>query len=346
MSGVPTQRILVAPLDWGLGHATRCAPLIDGWLNEGHEVLIASNGRSAAWLKQRYPQLEVLTDIPDYAVTYPSNGSMVLHFAMQWPRLMRVARAENRWLKQLASERRIDHVYSDNRYGLFHEHVPCTLITHQLYVQVPRWSKMPVYGILNRYCKRFQSIWVPDYKGGNTLSGALSHGGNWDGKVRYIGPLSRLALDFARAPGLEVPDRSRGPVILALVSGPEPSRTAFEHQLRHLLIEMGETALLVVGTPDSERHEVQSNLTIINHLPDEQLAQAIEQAQLIICRAGYSTLMDLHVMKKRALLVPTPGQTEQEYLAEYHAKQGTHEASCQDKLTVEVLREYLQRAMP
>ena len=347
MSAASTQRILVAPLDWGLGHATRCAVLIDRWLKDGHEIILASNGRSAAWLKQRFPQLEVLIDIPDYAVTYPGNGNMVLHFAKQMPRLMRVIRAENRWLERIITERSIDRVYSDNRYGLYDDRVPCTLITHQLYVRVPGWTQPLVYFMLNRYCKRFQSIWIPDYEEGNTLSGALSHGGNWDNRVRYIGPLSRLALDSARAERSQgsVAERSRGPVV-ALISGPEPSRTAFENQLRKLLVKTGLPALLILGKPDCVHGEVQGNLTIVNHLPDDELAHELKQAQLILCRSGYSTIMDLHALNKRALLVATPGQTEQEYLAGYHAMQGTHDAIRQHELTAELLQTQLQRSTP
>ncbi|MFM7725683.1 MAG: hypothetical protein ACKO7B_03205, partial [Flavobacteriales bacterium] len=252
--------------------ATRCAPLIDRWLSEGHEVILASNGRSAAWLQQRYPQLEVLTDIPDYAVTYPSGGNMSLHFAQHLVRLLRVVRAENNWLKKIIPARGIDCVYSDNRYGLYHEGVPCTLITHQLYVRVPWWAKSLVHVILNSYVKRFQTIWVPDYANGKTLSGSLSHGGRWDDKVHYIGPLSRLTPLWPTSEETEtnklkdvkeairqkedlllgkgnISERSLGGEIVALLSGPEPSRTAFELQLRQLLANMQRPALLVLGKP-------------------------------------------------------------------------------------------------
>lgn len=359
MTVTSQQRILVAPLDWGLGHATRCSVLIDRWLEEGHEVILASNGRSASWLQQRYPQLEVLTDIPDYAVTYPSAGSMAVHFAKQLPRLIRVVRDEHRWLERIVTERNIDSVYSDNRYGLYHQRVPCTFITHQLYVRVPWWSKALVHGIFNRYLKRFQSIWVPDYEKGNTLSGALSHGGSWDDRVQYIGPLSRFAVLRLRsgtaqpkAPvaGLAVAERSRGlarpPRLVALISGPEPSRTAFEHELRCLLIETGHTALLILGMPDKTTHEVQGNVTIINHLPDEELADALKQAELVICRSGYSTIMDLEALNVYALLVPTPGQTEQEYLAEYHAQCGVHRSIDQHQLTKDTLVPLMQHPHP
>lgn len=331
----------MAPLDWGLGHAARCAVLIDRWIAEGHEVILASNGRSASWLKQRFPQLEVHTDIPDYAVTYPSNGSMALHFAKQLPRLFGVVRAEHRWLKRIVSKRSIDRVYSDNRYGLYHEQVPCTLITHQLYVRAPWWAKPALHGLLNSYFRRFHSIWVPDYEGGDTLSDALSHGGKWDSRVQYIGPLSRLAFNSPLSG-----EEGLTPRIVALLSGPEPSRTEFETQLRRLLIENNQTALLMLGRPDQPTHEILGNLTVVHHLPDEQLASALTQAELVICRSGYSTIMDLEALSARALLVPTPGQTEQEYLAEYHAQRGKHKRISQHQLTKDTLLSFMQHSHP
>jgi uncharacterized protein (TIGR00661 family) len=131
--------------------------------------------------------------------------------------------------------------------------------------------------------------------------------------------------------------------LVALISGPEPSRTAFEHEFRRLLVETGHTALLILGRPDEEIHEVHGNLTIINHLPDEQLALALKEAQLVICRSGYSTIMDLEALDVRALLVPTPGQTEQEYLAEYHAKLGRHEMISQRELSKVLFDRYLHK---
>jgi UDP:flavonoid glycosyltransferase YjiC (YdhE family) len=345
MSNAHKQHILIAPLDWGLGHATRCAVLIDRWLEKGHEVIIASNGRSAAWLKQRFPHLEVLTDIPDYAVTYPRKGNMALHFARHLPRLIEVVRDEHRWLQRVVALRKIDCVYSDNRYGLYHDDVPCVFITHQLYIRVPWWAKAIIYRILNRHLTQFHSIWVPDYAKGNMLSGALSHGGRWDNRVHYIGPLSRLESEHGQR---EIPERNRreGYEIVAIISGPEPARSAFEQQLRQLLTESGRSALLILGLPDTVCNEIQGNLTVVNHFSDSELAVVLELAKLVICRSGYSTIMDLHALGVRALLVPTPGQTEQEYLAELHAKQGAHDTIHQKRLTTDMLRLHLQRSTP
>ena len=336
MNNKGKRKILVAPLDWGLGHATRCSVLIDRWLEEGHEVILASNGRSAAWLKARYPTLTLLTNIPDYAVTYPTNGNMVSHFAKHAFRLLAVVQAEHRWLKRIVIEHAIDEVHSDNRYGLHHREIPCTIITHQLYIQGPRWSRLITGFMLKRILKRFTSILVPDFEDNRSLNGALAHGGIHDKNVRYIGPLSRFSNQTYHA------NQSSFQVV-ALVSGPEPARSMFEEQLKEILSTLDRPSLLVTGKPELQQKEQMKQLSIASHLSDEELASAMQSAQLIICRSGYSTIMDLEALDVRALLVPTPGQTEQEYLAEYHAKLGRHEMISQQELSKVEFDRYLHK---
>jgi len=335
MQAGSTHRILVATLDWGIGHATRCAPLIDRWLAAGHEVVLASNGRSAAWLTARYPQLELLNDIPDYSVTYPSRGSITLHLATHLLRLRKVVQAEHKWLDRIIKEKNIHQVCSDNRYGLYHADVPCTLITHQLYLRVPTLFRWFVGKWLNCYLKQFRGLWIPDYERESNLSGLLSHGGKWDKKALFIGPLSRF---HAALKTEEMPYR-----VVAIVSGPEPKRTHFEKQLRNLLSQLECPALLVLGKPEEPVHEQNGMVHIVNDLADSELASALKGAQLVVCRSGYSTLMDLHQLEVQALLVPTPGQSEQEYLARHHALQGTHHRLDQHKLNLTTLKAALKQ---
>jgi UDP:flavonoid glycosyltransferase YjiC (YdhE family) len=336
MSTTHSHRILLAPLDWGLGHATRCVPLIDRWLAAGHEVILAGNGRSAAWLANRYPQLELHTDIPDYVITYPKNGNMTIHFAKHLFRLLGVIEAERRWLNQFMKKHTIHQVCSDNRYGLSHPDVPCTLITHQLNLRVPWFVKPFTQRLLSNRLKAFNQVWVPDTASDSGLSGALSHGGRMDFSVQYIGPLSR----FHKIP----PNPASGSFkVVAIVSGPEPTRTMFEQQLRQLLPALSCKSLLVLGKPDEDLNQETGNLTVLNHLADAELARALQGAELIVARSGYSTIMDLAALNLKALLVPTPGQTEQEYLAEYHTERGNHSMIRQHKLTLEVIQSALQR---
>ena len=245
-------------------------------------------------------------------------------------RLRKVVRAEHRWLERIVVEKNIHQVCSDNRYGLYHDRVPCTLITHQLYLRVPGPFRWIVGKWLNTYLKQFRALWVPDYERGTNLSGLLSHGGVWDKKALFLGPLSRFQNVSSTD---EKPYR-----VVAIVSGPEPTRTRFENQLRNLLPQLECPALLVLGKPEEPTQEQNGMVHIVNGLPDSELAAALKGAQLVVCRSGYSTLMDLHNLDVQALLVPTPGQSEQEYLAKHHAQQGTHHRLDQRKLNLTSLK--------
>jgi len=250
-------------------------------------------------------------------------------------RLRKVVRAEHRWLERIVEEKNIHQVCSDNRYGLYHDRVPCTLITHQLYLRVPGPFRWIVGKWLNAYLKRFRALWVPDYERGSNLSGLLSHGGMWDKKALFIGPLSRFHST------IKTDEKSYR--VVAIVSGPEPTRTRFENQLRNVLPQLECTALLVLGKPEEPTQEQNGMVHIVNDLPDSKLAAALKGAQLVVCRSGYSTLMDLHNLDVQALLVPTPGQSEQQYLAKHHAQQGTHHRLDQHKLNLTTLKAALKQ---
>ena len=308
-TGSPQKNILVAPLDWGLGHATRCVPLIKRLLAEGHRVQLASNGRSARWLADYFPNLAVLTDIPDYAVTYPVDGSMARHFLKESPRLLRVIRAEHAWLERFAEVHTIDEVYSDNRYGLYHEHVKCILITHQLFIRTPWYARAIVHRITDYYIQKFNGCWVPDYAGESNLSGALSHASKLPHNVEFIGPQSRFS-------DVRIDQSAPSYDVVALVSGPEPTRSHFQQQLLDRFQAEGTLSLMVCGTPDQPFDVQEGNVRMVSHLPDAQLAGVLKLARHIICRPGYSTIMDLHALGCKAEFIPTPGQTEQEYLCQ------------------------------
>jgi hypothetical protein len=308
-TGSTQKNILVAPLDWGLGHATRCVPLINRLLAEGHNVQLASNGRSARWLANYFPQLKVHTDIPDYAITYPERGSMEWHFLKQSPRLLRVIRAEHRWLERFTEAHTIDEVYSDNRYGLYHERVKCTLITHQLFIRAPWYARAGVHRLTEHYIQQFDACWVPDYASEPNLSGALSHASKLPRNVKFIGPQSRFTnvMFDASAP---VYDN------VALISGPEPTRSHFQAELLLRFQQEGKTALIVCGTPEQSFDRTEGCVRLVSHLSDAQLADVLKSAGHLVCRPGYSTIMDLHVLGCKAEFIPTPGQTEQEYLCQ------------------------------
>lgn len=302
-----SKHILVAALDWGLGHATRCIPVINLLIKQGHRVSIAGCGPSLGLLKNEFPELEVHTLTP-YNVTYSKNSSLAMTMLWQLPRLLKVVKQEHHELEELIAKYKIQFVISDNRYGCWSHNVPSVLITHQLNLIFPSWLSLAgkwVNKNLQKKINRFDACWVPDFPD-RTLTGSLSEHSN--SKVRFIGMLSR----FKQVQGVEViPGR-----IVCLISGPEPQRQVFEDMMKKELEKLNQEIILVRGLPASNKKTTSNNVTLIDHLDSEELNKLVQSADIVICRSGYSTIMDLQALaKKKVIVIPTPGQTEQEYLA-------------------------------
>jgi hypothetical protein len=304
---------LLAVLDWGLGHASRCVPLVESWLAAGDRVTVASAGPALALLQASVPAAEFL-NLPAYAVRYPGKN-MVWNMAQQGPRLARVIGQERRVLQQFLRTQTVDQIVSDGRFGCYHPAVESIWLAHQLHIQYPQ----PVLAqganaVYHAYLRRhFQAVWIPDRAGDGSLAGRLSqpvarlpH--------RYLGPLSRFA---QAAPAAPAPTAYPW---LALLSGPEPQRSLLEQEIRHAFARSRVRALIVRGVPGSTAIQPHpSGIDTVNWLLGADLHRQVLAAERLVCRSGYSTLMDLHYWQKPALLVPTPGQTEQEYLARYWA---------------------------
>lgn len=301
-------KVLVAPLDWGLGHATRCIPLIHALLNNEHEVLLGAEGAQAALLQQEFPQLKIIP-LKGYRVQYSrSKVFFALKLMTQLPEIYKAIRQENQWLKKIIEEEEITCVVSDNRYGLYHTDIPCFLITHQLTIKAPfPWAEQLLRSINYRFINRFKSCWVPDMAVAPGIAGVLSHPPLMPAvPVHYINLLSR----FTKEPVSEKYD------LCVLLSGPEPQRSLLEEKILGQLSGINARVLLVRGRPaDSLLPPVPDQVTVVNHLPGKALGTAIQESSLVISRSGYTTVMELLSLQKKMILIPTPGQTEQEYLA-------------------------------
>jgi uncharacterized protein (TIGR00661 family) len=306
LTGKP--RVLVAPLDWGLGHATRCIPLISGLIKQGYVVMVAAEGRTKLLLEQEFPTLEYLP-LKGYSISY-TKTRVGLFFSMirQMPKILSSIRAENEWLKKTVKKYGIDIIISDNRYGLFNKEIHSVFLTHQLLIKTPvfqkRLQKLNFY-----FINKFDECWVPDFNGEPNLAGILSHPKKMPAiPVRYIGWLSRF----------EKAEQKEEKHLLILLSGPEPQRTILENKILKQLENFSQPVLMIRGLPgDISSIQVPPNVKFVNHLPAKELKEAIHNSSFVIARSGYSTIMDLLKLKKKSILIPTPGQTEQEYLARH-----------------------------
>lgn len=307
------KRILVAPLDWGLGHASRCIPIIRELRKQGAHVVIAADERPLALLKEEFPICETVR-LPGMDVEYPRRLPMSVFMAIKAPRFFRTIQEENENLAHIVRNYQIDGVISDNRYGLYHEEVPSVLITHQLFIQAPFFKRL-LKRITANYIEKYNECWIPDFKGGDNLSGDLSHQTTHLKNLRFIGPISRFMGQSER-------ENEKGfkRKLMVILSGPEPSRSDCEKKLFKQLEKVDFDVLFVRGLVGADTHtEVfhHGKVEIKSHLSSEEMRKEILQSEVILSRCGYSSVMDLAVLGKKAILIPTEGQTEQEYLAKH-----------------------------
>lgn len=315
------KRILLAPLDWGLGHATRCIPIAHALEAHGYEVVFAADDRPLQLLMQEFPQHHFIK-LPGYEIRYPKNGNMTASMLWQLPKIIRGIKAERLALQGVIRDFNIDGVISDNRFGLYSKEVPCVFMSHQLRIQAPYFQNF-IQQLNFKHIRKFDSCWIPD-DANHSLSGKLTEGVTPPIPTKYLGTLSRF-----------VPKSIKDKIeILAIVSGPEPQRTLFEQKLREQLKE--KNALLVLGKPEEKVDEQIGNLRILSHLNSEALNQAMADAEIVISRSGYSTIMDLAKLGKKAIFIPTPGQTEQIYLAEHFYKEKMAFAMHQKDMNLEL----------
>ncbi len=317
-------RILVAPLDWGLGHAARCVPIIHALLAQDAVPVIGADRGPLALLRAEFPQLEHVR-IPGMEVRYSEGRSQAWAMAKQLPALLRQVRTEHHLFNVLRRELQLDAVISDQRFGIRAADLPSVLITHQLFPFSPF-----AQGVARRMNKghmlRFDRCWIPDRENGPGLAGALSHGKELPRNARYIGPLSR----FDRSTSTTSTTKYR---IVVVISGPEPQRSLLEKQVMSQLFSIEGHHLMLTGKPGSAS-EQRGAVHMIGHLPTLELQAALMHAELIVARTGYSTLMDLDALGRGALLVPTPGQPEQEYLGRLHKELGVHTIQEQHRLNI------------
>ena len=299
------KKILIAPLNWGLGHATRCIPIIKALEENGFEPIIASDGVALALLKKEFPKL-LSIELPAYNIQYAVNGkNFKWKMILQLPKMLIAIKKERKTTKTIIKNHQISGVISDNRLGVYSKNIPSVFITHQLNVLSGKTSWLTTK-LHMRYVLRFNACWVPDVAGAINLSGKLGHIKNPESKIKYIGPLRKKK-------------KKTLPIkydIMVLLSGPEPQRTLLENKLKKELKSSDKEILFVKGIVEKiQQIEKIDTITYYNFMNSEQLNTAFNESDIILCRSGYTTIMDLAKLEKKAFFIPTPGQYEQEYLA-------------------------------
>ena len=322
------KRILVATLNWGLGHATRCIPIIKALLKNNYEPILASDGDALLLLQKEFPHI-ICLELPSYNIRYtkaPRNLKWKLLFDS--PRILKVIKAEKKRTEKIIQDYQISGIISDNRWGVRSKEVRSVFITHQLNVLSGNTTYFSSK-IQQKYIKKFDECWVPDLPGSKNFSGKLGHLKSEKSTIKYIGPLSRI-------------EKRSLPKIydyLIILSGPEPQRSFLEKHLLDIFKDTQNKILFVRGVFSSEEIIFNnSNIDIRNHLYGSVLDHAMNSSKCIIARSGYTTIMDLYKIEAKAFFIPTPGQFEQEYLAERCEKLGITPFCKQEEFSLEKLK--------
>ncbi len=297
-------------------------------LDREFNVLLGSDGGALELLKKEFPELPSIA-LPGYDITYPKKGELFkFKLFLKLPHIKKTMEAERKVVKQLVKEGLIHGIISDNRMGVRSKKVPSVFITHQVNVLSGNTSYFSSK-MHQEIIKKYDACWVPDLEGEPNLSGMLGHPKKVDFPLTYIGPLSRM-----KSSQLDIKYD-----YLVLLSGPEPQRTLLEVRLMEELSGIDSSVLMVRGVVEGKIETYQkNNLTIVNYLTSSLLEKAINESHVVISRSGYTTLMDLAALEKKAFFIPTPGQFEQKYLAKELHDKGIVPSCAQEEFSIEQLK--------
>jgi uncharacterized protein (TIGR00661 family) len=316
--------ILVAPLNWGLGHATRCIPIIRALQENNYIPIIASDGIALDLLRKEFPYLKTV-ELPSYHIEYAKKGK---HFKWKLvkslPKMIDAILREKKMVAGLITELDIDGIISDNRLGVFSKKVPAVFITHQLNVMTGNttWLTTKIH---QKIINKFSACWIPDFEGTPNLAGDLSHFTSKKFNLKYIGPLSRM----------HKKESSIKYELMIILSGPEPQRTLLEERLKTEIDSYSKNVVFIKGLVEKEQKKEQvKNVTYYNFMKSRQLEQTFNESSLVLCRSGYTTIMDLAKLEKKAFFIPTPGQYEQLYLAKKLEEEGVAPFSFQEEFRI------------
>ncbi|KAA0005321.1 MAG: glycosyltransferase [Thermoplasmata archaeon] len=324
-------KVIYAVCSWGLGHATRSLPVVRRLLSEGNDLTVISNGRSLELLKKELGEsVEAYVDIPDYPMLLSENSRQFMAKSMvYWPMFIRrIEKGLARVTKMLRNER-YDVIVSDARYDVYSKRVPSFFISHQMRIMNPLRIKMFERGseLFNLFFfKRFAGVIVPDYADEDNLSGELSHNLYRidESKLYYVGVLS----DFKKK------NLRKDIDCLVSITGPEPQRSLLEKKLLSQIRGLDGKIVVTLGKTEKKDVVKKGDVEVYSFMTKDEREDVLNRAKLVVSRSGYSTILDLAVIGVKALMIPTPGQIEQEYLGSYHNQRGTFYSVDQEKVDV------------
>lgn len=291
---IQNDRVLVAALDWGMGHVTRCISLFRQFIAQGNTVCFAGNEFQVEFLQREFPEIHCFA-LDGYNVRLDARKNTYFQMLSQAFKLKGAESREHQWLNEHLKSHHYGYILSDNRYGFYSETTPSIMLTHQLRLQLPAFSKQSS-DLIQKKVNRFAACWVPD--NASNLSGELSSA-QLEIPIHRIGLLNRFQPIECEK---DIP-------CLAILSGPEPSRSQFEEKCAAYLMRKFDSSVMV-GSQQNY-----ASIQTVSNPSTQELGKLIARSELVLSRAGYTTIMEMIALNQKALLIPTPGQFEQEYLA-------------------------------
>ena len=325
-------KILFGVFDWGIGHATRDIPIIEFLLKKKHHVEIISTGRALIVLKKYFGKKCVYHDVPSLHSVYGKRGLFVTRCIVGFPKMLKSLKVARRESEKIIA-RGFDKVISDARYDVYDRPDNSYFIRHQLRFSAPFGAEKMIEKFLAKKVECYKYVIVPDFPGDKNLTGKLSHGLRFipKKKIKYIGIISQLKnkkvkedIDF-----------------FVSLSGPEYTKMKLKKKILAQIDALHGKVVIAGGTPEAKLDNVVKNVEFYNFLGRDKQEEMMNRAKFVIIRSGYTTVMELIELDKKALLIPSPGQTEQEYLGDYYNRNGYFHCVCQRKLK---LRRDIERA--
>ena len=299
------KKILICPLNWGLGHATRSIPIIKELVKNNYNPIIASDGVALLLLRKEFPNLKTL-ELPSYQIKYSKKGkNFKWKMLFSIPKITSAVLDEQKIINKWIEEYQIAGIISDNRLGCYSTKVPSVYLTHQVNILSGKTTWLSSW-IHQYFIKKYNECWIPDFKKESGLTGKLSHCGNTKLNLKHIGPLSRFKKEL-------LPKKYDLTIVL---SGPEPQRGMLDTILQKEIKNYNGKVLYIKGIVEKAQKTTQlDDVTFFNFMESSQLEEALNATETVLCRSGYTSIMDLAKLEKKAFFIPTPGQYEQEYLA-------------------------------
>lgn len=327
------KKIIISPLNWGFGHAGRMIPLALELRKRGHEIIFCADRDVIPMLSRELPGISI-TETGSLHIRYFRKIPMWISVLLHLPHILAVTLREHRELKRLVAEHKPDIIISDNRFGFWHKHIFSVYVTHMIRIPFPspfRFLESIGVWLHRKVIERFDLCLIPDFPGDLNLSGRLSHGVRLPRNAVWCGPLSRFnsaAGTVTLTPAFDAPPKvsaastpfttAPDPYCCLVLSGPEPQRSILKEMVT--ATNTGMHLVILEGKGEHNTIVRSEKFTVVSN-PDTALMKAIiSGSTAVISRSGYTTLMELASLNKGAVIIPTPGQPEQEYLGEYFDK--------------------------